>query len=100
MLAHFFPFSFFKLLENAWYQQKAGILDQAQWVGWRRCCASIIMPRECSGRGGRRAKTVIRRNFRSSFPKQSRLKSSAHSLNCSTDPPSEKVRRKKAEGRS
>jgi hypothetical protein len=21
-------------LENAWYQQKAGILDQAQWVGW------------------------------------------------------------------
>ena len=34
MLAHFFLFSFFKLLENAWYQQKAGILDQAQWVGW------------------------------------------------------------------
>src|SRR5437016_375601 len=34
MIAHFFLFSFFKLLENAWYQQKAGILDQAQWVGW------------------------------------------------------------------
>jgi len=34
MVAHFFLFSFFKLLENAWYQQKAGILDQAQWVGW------------------------------------------------------------------
>ena len=30
----FFLFSFFKLLENAWYQQRAGILDQAQWVGW------------------------------------------------------------------
>jgi hypothetical protein len=29
MIAHFFLFSFFKLLENAWYQQKAGILDQA-----------------------------------------------------------------------
>ena len=34
IIAHFFLFSFFKLLENAWYQQKAGILDQAQWVGW------------------------------------------------------------------
>lgn len=34
MIAHFFLFSFFKLLENAWYQKKAGILDQAQWIGW------------------------------------------------------------------
>jgi len=34
MVAHFFLFSFFKLLENAWYQKKAGILDHAQWVGW------------------------------------------------------------------
>ena len=34
IIAHFFLFSFFKLLENAWYQQKAGILDQAQWLGW------------------------------------------------------------------
>ena len=34
MIAHFFLFSFFKLLENAWYQKKAGILDHAQWVGW------------------------------------------------------------------
>jgi len=34
MITHFFLFSFFKLLENAWYQQKAGILDEAQWVGW------------------------------------------------------------------
>ena len=34
IVAHFFLFSFFKLLENAWYQQKAGILDQAQWLGW------------------------------------------------------------------
>ena len=34
MIAHFFLFSFFKLLENAWYQKKAGTLDQAQWVGW------------------------------------------------------------------
>jgi hypothetical protein len=34
MIAHFFLFSFFKLLENAWYQKKAGILDEAQWVGW------------------------------------------------------------------
>jgi hypothetical protein len=34
IIAHFFLFSFFKLLENAWYQRKAGILDQAQWLGW------------------------------------------------------------------
>jgi hypothetical protein len=34
IIAHFFFISFFKLLENAWYQQKAGVLDQAQWVGW------------------------------------------------------------------
>ncbi len=34
IMAHFFLFSFFKLLENAWYQRKAGILDQAQWIGW------------------------------------------------------------------
>jgi hypothetical protein len=34
IITHYFLFSFFKLLENAWYQQKAGILDQAQWLGW------------------------------------------------------------------
>ena len=34
IVAHYFLFSFFKLLENAWYLQKAGILDQAQWLGW------------------------------------------------------------------
>jgi hypothetical protein len=34
IIAHFSLFSFFKLLENAWYQQKAGILDHAQWLGW------------------------------------------------------------------
>ena len=36
IIAHYFLFSFFKLLENACYQQKAGILDQAQWLGWER----------------------------------------------------------------
>ena len=34
IVAHYFLFSFFKLLENACYQQRAGILDQAQWLGW------------------------------------------------------------------
>src|SRR6202011_5505343 len=34
IVAHYFLFSLFKLLENAWYQQKAGILDKAQWLGW------------------------------------------------------------------
>jgi hypothetical protein len=34
IVSHYFLFSLFKLLENAWYQQKAGILDKAQWLGW------------------------------------------------------------------
>jgi hypothetical protein len=34
VMAHYFLFSFFRLLENAWYQQRSGVLDQAQWVGW------------------------------------------------------------------
>src|SRR5229473_6908313 len=34
IMAHYFLFSLFKLLENAWYQQKAGILDKTQWLGW------------------------------------------------------------------
>src|ERR1700730_10953488 len=34
IVAHYFLFSLFKLLENAWYQQKAGILDQAHGLGW------------------------------------------------------------------
>ena len=34
IIAHYFLFSLFKLLENAWYQQIAGILDRAHWLGW------------------------------------------------------------------
>jgi hypothetical protein len=34
IIAHFFLFTFFKLLETAWYQRKAHTLDQTQWVGW------------------------------------------------------------------
>jgi hypothetical protein len=34
IIAHYFLFSFFKLCENAWYQRRANVLDQAQWVGW------------------------------------------------------------------
>lgn len=34
IVAHYFLFSIFKLLETAWYQQKSGTLDQAQWAGW------------------------------------------------------------------
>lgn len=36
ILTHYFLFSFFKLHESAWYQQKAGILDEAQWQGWEK----------------------------------------------------------------
>ena len=34
VIANFFLFSFFKLLENAWYQQRTNVLDHEQWVGW------------------------------------------------------------------
>ena len=34
IISHYFLFSLFKLLENAWYQQKTGVLDQAHWLGW------------------------------------------------------------------
>jgi hypothetical protein len=36
IVAHYFLFSFFKLVENAWYQQRSGVLDRAQWTGWER----------------------------------------------------------------
>ena len=34
IVAHYFLFSFFKLSENAWYQQRSGILEVGQWQGW------------------------------------------------------------------
>lgn len=34
IVAHFFLFSFFKLSESAWYQRRADVLDEGQWVGW------------------------------------------------------------------
>ncbi|MGD9967694.1 MAG: hypothetical protein AB7T59_14325 [Hyphomonadaceae bacterium] len=36
IVAHYFLFSIFKLLETAWYQQKAGTLDPAHWAGWEQ----------------------------------------------------------------
>jgi len=33
--AHYFLFSFFKLVEAAWYQQRAGVLERGQWLGWK-----------------------------------------------------------------
>jgi hypothetical protein len=34
VVAHYFLFCFFKLHEQAWYQHKSRVLDDAQWVGW------------------------------------------------------------------
>lgn len=34
IIAHYFLFSYFKLAENAWYQQRAKVLDETQWAGW------------------------------------------------------------------
>jgi hypothetical protein len=36
IMAHYFLFSFFKLSESAWYQQKTHILDAGQWQGWEK----------------------------------------------------------------
>ena len=48
IVAHYFLFSFFKLLENAWYQQKTGALDQAQWLGWENCFEILPQRRRAS----------------------------------------------------
>jgi hypothetical protein len=34
VVAHYFLFCFFKLHEQAWYQHKSRVLDDAQWIGW------------------------------------------------------------------
>jgi hypothetical protein len=57
IIGHFFLFSFFKLLENAWYQEKAGVLDQAQWVGWE-----MILRKYYHAEGVRRAWWPSRKN--------------------------------------
>jgi hypothetical protein len=36
IIAHYFLFSIFKLLETAWYQQKAKALEPAHWAGWEK----------------------------------------------------------------
>lgn len=39
--SHYFLFSYFKLVENAWYQKKSGALDRGQWEGWERAARAI-----------------------------------------------------------
>ena len=73
IIAHFFLFSFFKLLENAWYQRRAGILDQAQWIGWE-----TLLRKYYHADGVRRVwwpgrKDAYSRNFKSFFREQNRL---------------------------
>src|SRR5438477_6358810 len=46
IIAHYFLFSFFKLLENAWYQQKTGI--QSSTVAWMGDAAAKILSRRWS----------------------------------------------------
>ena len=83
IIAHFFLFSFFKLLENAWYQRKAGILDQAQWVGWEMMLRKYYHADGVQGGGGRRARTVTRQDFKGFLLEQSRPKTSAASASYS-----------------
>jgi len=34
IVAHYFLFSYFKLMEQAWYQHRSGVLAKSQWEGW------------------------------------------------------------------
>ena len=77
IIAHFFLFSFFKLLENAWYQQKTGVLDQAQWVGWEKLLRKYYHSMACVVYGGQLVSTGIRQSFKNFFRKQSRRTNSA-----------------------
>src|SRR5436190_15542152 len=70
IIAHYFLFSFFKLLENAWYQRRAGILDQRNGSDGKRCFEGITMPMVCVVSGGRVARTRTPRNFKSFFREQ------------------------------
>jgi hypothetical protein len=36
IVAHYFLFSYFKLAESAWFQQRSGILDSEHWQGWEK----------------------------------------------------------------
>lgn len=42
ILAHYFYFSYFKLIETAWYQKNAGTLDPGQWEGWESAMLNIF----------------------------------------------------------
>jgi len=42
ILAHYFYFSYFKLIETAWYQKNAGTLDPGQWEGWENGMLNIF----------------------------------------------------------
>ena len=41
IVAHYFLFSFFKLSESAWYQRRAEVLDEPQWLGWEALLRAI-----------------------------------------------------------
>ena len=77
IVAHYFLFSLFKLLENAWYQQKAGILDQAHWLGWESLLRKYYHAEGVRRVWWRVADARIRPNFKTSSRNQSRRKTLA-----------------------
>lgn len=42
IMAHYFLFSYFKLMEQAWYHHRAGVLDRSQWEGWETSTANYF----------------------------------------------------------
>ena len=41
IVAHYFLFSFFKLSESVWYQRRANVFEEGQWIGWETLLCSI-----------------------------------------------------------
>jgi hypothetical protein len=41
IISHYFLFSYYKLVETAWYQKKSGALEANQWEGWERAARAL-----------------------------------------------------------
>jgi hypothetical protein len=64
VIAHYFLFCFFKLHEQAWYQYRSRVLDDAQWVGWENLIRAYYHSPGVQQFGGRAAARHSRRSFR------------------------------------
>jgi hypothetical protein len=73
IIAHYFLFSFFRLLENACISGEQASSIRRNGPDGKRCFENITMPMVCVGSGGRVARTGTPRDFKSFFREQNRL---------------------------